>query len=98
MTDTPIACTLTPAEFGARRAETAELARRALRSRRPVEHGARLRFAAEPATEAALAELIAAEAACCPFLAFDLRRAGGALDLTVTGPDAAAPVIAELFA
>ena len=39
-----------------------------------------------------------AEAECCPFLSLDLRRDGDALELTITGPDEAAPIIAGLFA
>ena len=41
---------------------------------------------------------MAAEAACCPFLTLELRAAPGGLVLDVTGPDAAGPVIEELFA
>ena len=98
MADTPIACTLTPAQLRSRRAATAELARRALHSRRPIDRGALLHFAADPGTEPALCSMIAAEARCCPFLSFDLRRTGGTLELTVTGPDEAQPIIAALFA
>jgi hypothetical protein len=93
-----IACTLTSAELRARRAETAAVARRALRSRRPVERGEQLAFAADPVTEAALQALVAVEAECCSFLTLDLRRAGDALELTITGPEEAAPIVAELFA
>jgi hypothetical protein len=34
----------------------------------------------------------------CPFLTLQLRRAGDAVELTITGPDEAAPIIAGLFA
>src|SRR5690348_11653661 len=98
MTKIPIACTLTSAELRERRAETAAIAHRSLLFRRPVEHGEQLFFAAGTATEAALQAVVAAEAECCPFLTLDLRRTGDALELTVTGPDEAAPIIAELFA
>jgi hypothetical protein len=87
-----IACTLTSAELRARRAHLATLAERSLRSR----DGHRLVF--EPTAEAALRELVALEAECCPFLTLDLQRAEGELVLTITGPDEAAPIIAELFA
>jgi hypothetical protein len=92
MTDTPVACTLTSAELRARQAGTAELARRSLRSR----DGGLLVFDLD--AEAALRSVIAAEAECCPFLSFDLRRAGNALELRITGPDEAAPIITGLFA
>jgi hypothetical protein len=86
-----IACTLTSAERRARRDQVAALAERSLRSR----DGHRLVF--DPAAAPALRELVALEAECCPFLTLDLRRDGDALALTVTGPDDAAPLIAELF-
>jgi hypothetical protein len=41
---------------------------------------------------------VAAERECCPFLTMDLRTAGDELVLEVTGPEAAAPIIAELLA
>jgi hypothetical protein len=86
-----LACTLTSAGLRARRAHVAALAARALRSR----DGRRLVF--DPAAEPALRELVALEAACCPFLTLDLRRAGDGLALTISGPDDAAPIIAELL-
>ena len=91
-----LACTLTSAELRARRAHIGAIADRALRSRERVPGGARFVF--DPAAEAALRELVALEAECCPFLTLDLRPAGDALELTVTAPSEAAPVIAELFA
>jgi hypothetical protein len=87
-----IACTLTSAQLRARRAATASIARAALRSRQ----GGRLVF--DPSAEPALRELVALEAKCCPFLTLELARAGDALELTITGPDEAAPIIAGLFA
>jgi hypothetical protein len=87
-----LACSLPSAELRARRAEVSAIARTWLRSR----DGGRLSFA--PAAEPALRELVALEAECCPFLTLDLRRAGDAVQLTVTGPAGAAPIIAELFA
>jgi hypothetical protein len=41
---------------------------------------------------------MAAEACCCPFLSLELRRAGELLELEISGPDEARPIIAELFA
>lgn len=91
-----IACTLSAAETVARRADTAELARRALRARRPVPGGALLTFA--PDAECELRDIVAAEAQCCAFLYLDLRRAGDALELEITGPDEAGPILDALFA
>jgi hypothetical protein len=87
----PIACTLTSAELRARRAQVAALAEHALRCR----DGGRLVF--DATAEPALRELVALEAECCPFLTLNLRRTGDALELTVTGPAEAAPIIAALL-
>jgi hypothetical protein len=87
-----VACALTSAELRARRAEVAALSARALRAR----DGNRLVF--DPAAEPVLLELIALEAECCPFLTLALGRVGDDLVLRITGPEEAAPIIAELFA
>jgi hypothetical protein len=94
----PIACTLNAADQAARAAETADLARRALRSRERIADGTRLTFAPGAETERRLRGLVAAEAECCPFLRLDLRPAPDALVLDITGPPEAEPIIAELFA
>jgi hypothetical protein len=96
--DQPIACTLTAADYADRIEATADLARRALRSREPILHGARLIFDNGGDTERELREVIAAEARCCAFLRMDLRPTADALVLDVTGPAEAEPIIAELFA
>ena len=94
----PIACSLDAADYAARRQQTAEIARDALRSREPAEGGVHLTFAATDATERELRDVIAAEADCCSFLRFALDRDGETLRLNVTGPADAQPIIAELFA
>jgi hypothetical protein len=85
-----IACALTAADQRRRTEEIHALARDALRDRRPIEGGVRLTF--DPVARERLEALVAAESACCPFLTMDLR-----LVLDVTGPEAAAPIIAEFF-
>jgi hypothetical protein len=94
----PIACTLAPAELDDRKADTALIAKDALRSRQSIENGALLSFTADADTERRLREIVAAEAQCCAFLHMDLRRAGDELELEVTGPEDARPIIEELFA
>jgi hypothetical protein len=94
----PIACTLPPADLRARGDHIAQIAQRALRSREPLERGARLTFAGDAVTERDLRDLIAAESQCCAFLTFDLEREDDALRLDVTGPEDAQPIIAQLFA
>lgn len=44
----------------------------------------------------ALTELILAEQSCCGFLNFSLTFTGPTIALTVTGPEHAQPLIAEL--
>ena len=97
MNDLPIACSLDAGDMSARLAQFDELARDALIERCDVPGGVqlRLRNTAEVAQRAR--RLIAAEARCCPFLAFDLRDEGGALRLEVTGSEMARPVIDELL-
>ncbi|TFV62668.1 UNVERIFIED_ORG: hypothetical protein E4P37_16510 [Bacillus sp. AZ43] len=41
--------------------------------------------------------LVLAEQRCCPFLAFGLRLTAGKLTLTVTAPESAAALVAELL-
>jgi MerR family copper efflux transcriptional regulator len=94
----PIACSLTPAEAGARTDQTAAIAGRALVRREPTPGGERLVFEDDAEIEAELRDLIAAEAQCCPFLEMELRRVGETLELDVTGPAEARPIIEELFA
>ena len=94
----PIACTLSADEYAARRDDIARIARDALRSREPLDGGARLTFAASDDTARDLRAVIAAEAECCSFLRFELQREADELRLDVTGPDDAQPIIAELFA
>jgi len=93
--DIPIACTLDIRDYAARVDALSALAAEALRSREPTPRGERLVFA--PDAERRLRDVIAAEAACCPFLRLDLRRERDALVLEISGPEYARPVIAALF-
>jgi hypothetical protein len=95
MTDR-IACSLTAAEYRDRAADANDLARDALRDRRPIAGGVRLTF--DAGARERLESLIAAEAACCPFLTMALREVAGRLVLEVTGPETAAPIIEEWWA
>lgn len=93
----PIACSLSAADYRARTADLAALADRALGGREPIDGGERLTFTGGDDIERQLSDAVAAEASCCAFLSMDLRRDGDALILDVTGPDAARPIIADLF-
>ena len=96
--DAPIACTLTPADYRERTAALATLAVQALLGRAPIHGGQRLTFTDNPAVERELRAAVAAEASCCSFLTLALRRVDGLLELDVTGPAEAQPIITELFA
>jgi hypothetical protein len=95
--DTPIACSLTAAQYRDRTADLAQLAERHLLAREPIAGGARLTLARSEAVEREIEAANAAEAACCPFLGFALQRHDERLVLDVTGPADAQPIIAELF-
>ena len=94
----PIACTLTRSQARQRAEQTATIARRALRRRQPTAGGQRLLFEAGPEIEADLRAIIAAEAECCSFLKLQLRRVDDELELDITGPVRARPIIDALFA
>ena len=94
----PIACSLTGAEYRKRVADTGQVARDALRERRPIEGGARLSFEESADVRERLEVFVAAESQCCPFLTMNLTAGAGRLVLDVTGPEPAAPIIEALFA
>jgi MerR family copper efflux transcriptional regulator len=92
----PLACTLTAGEQRSRRAWIDDLSQR-LVARTQTPDGAVLRFRADADTERQLEALVAAEARCCPFLAFGVTANGDALELRVRGPAEARPIIDDLF-
>jgi MerR family transcriptional regulator, copper efflux regulator len=94
-TPLPIACSLTPGEYAVRAREWRELASAALMEKSSIEGGLRLRFRREDQVHAALEGLVAAERECCPFLDLGIRTSDTAIELDVTGPAEAAPVIAS---
>lgn len=96
-TEIPLACTLGTDDLAARTTLIDELARDGVLERRPIDHGLRVRLRDTPAIEKRTRALIAAESRCCAFLRFALDRADGVLVLDVTGPDAARPLIDEVF-
>jgi hypothetical protein len=97
MTQLPIACTLTPDGMAGRKALIDALAADGLLDRTPTDAGLRVRLRDTPDIEQRTRELVAAEAACCAFLTFDLRRADDALVLHISGPPDARPVIDMFF-
>jgi MerR family transcriptional regulator, copper efflux regulator len=97
MTSMPIACTLTPAEQPARRKQMEALADDALLVREPISNGLRVLLRDAPDIEERVRDLAAAEARCCPFLSFGIRRERGAIVLDVTGPADARLFVREQF-
>ena len=98
MTDTPIACTLTPDGMTARLALIDALVVDGLLDRTPTDTGLRVRLRDTPEVEQRTRELVAAESRCCAFLDFKLDREDGALVLDIAGPADARPVIDLFFA
>ena len=92
----PIACTLTGGELADRLASWASL-QPALRS--VTRRDGELRVAFDAAAGAfTLAELVAAEAACCAFVDWQLVSDGGELVVVVvTGTDTGVAAVAELL-
>jgi hypothetical protein len=95
--DLPLACSLGAADAEARAARWRVLADRALTRAERVGAAAVLRYRGAPEVERELAELVALEAECCPFLDFALSRDDEHVVLRVSGPDEAAGIVG-LFA
>jgi hypothetical protein len=92
----PIACSLSASEARVRAQQSRTLTRRYELARERIPGGLRLQLHsnARPAVES----LIESEAGCCAFLEMRLRSGAGRLELTVTAPEDAAPIIEGLFA
>jgi hypothetical protein len=95
-TDLPIACSLSATELPARLAQISELGRDALVDARTDGTRAELRFAAGPGVRERLAEIVAAESACCAFLTMAVGETPEELVLTIEAPEGAELVLAEL--
>jgi MerR family copper efflux transcriptional regulator len=98
MTEQLLACAL-PADKAERKARnTRSTLGAAALSREEVEGGLRLRFPGDSSTEASIREVIAAESRCCPFLDMTVEPRPDGIELTVTAPLEARPMIEQLFA
>jgi hypothetical protein len=91
----PIVCSLDAARLQAREAELERLGRSLISVSRPGGMAVTLRFTADRETHERVDRIIAAEAECCPFLDLSVRE-GETLELTIDGPEDAAPVITGL--
>ncbi|HEU4401403.1 MAG TPA: hypothetical protein VFT43_04805 [Candidatus Polarisedimenticolia bacterium] len=88
MTDLPVACTLSDADWRERRSRVLEKVLGRVQERRPLEDGYALRFATDDVVLAELLQLIQLERQCCAFLRFRLtvEPGGGPVWLELTGP------------
>jgi hypothetical protein len=93
----PIACSLTEDEQTERALEFQGLARAGLLARERTADGLRLRFRASDSLHERLADAIRKEKECCPFFDFALNERGDELELFVTAPAEAGPVLDALF-
>jgi hypothetical protein len=95
-TELPIACSLSATELPARLAHMADLGRDALIDVELSGTRATLHFAAGPGVRERVASIIAAESACCAFLAMDVTEEPDAVVLGITVPEDAELVLHEL--
>jgi hypothetical protein len=98
MTQIPIACSLPATEYRKRVEEAGTITQDAMRERQIIDGGARLTFTNAADIHSRLERFVGAESECCPFLTMQLTASGDQIQLEVTGPAEAAPIIAELFA
>ncbi|MET8747450.1 heavy metal-responsive transcriptional regulator [Streptomyces sp. NPDC004728] len=94
--EAPVACTLGGPELEERTEQWRRLVGRA-ENREEIPDGLRLTFRAGMELAGQVAALAAAEQGCCSFFDFTLHLTPAALELTVRAPEAAAPLLADLF-
>lgn len=92
----PIACTLGGAQMGERFSLMAEIGRRSLVDVEDRDDHAVLRFNGDAGTRECLEAIVAGEAQCCAFLDLELVPEFDGLKLTISGPQPARPVVADL--
>jgi hypothetical protein len=88
MADLPIACTLSPEAFKARRENLLEALLRRSTNRTELPEGFRLCFLADGQILGDIARTVDAERQCCRFLSFTITVSpdGGPITLDLTGP------------
>ena len=95
----PVACRLTLKEMRDRQASLIPALLECAVAITPSGEGYRLQFNSDAGTLHRIAEVIAAESQCCPFLQFDLcvPPAQGDVTLTVSGPKGTRVFLDALF-
>jgi hypothetical protein len=96
MTEIPIACTLSAADYEQRMRDIAALGHDALLDAGTDGGRATLRFSDHPGVRERLQAIVAAEGACCSFLDLSLSDADGALVLAIAAPPDGAFMVREL--
>ncbi|WP_109505608.1 MerR family transcriptional regulator [Nocardioides speluncae] len=94
--ETPVACTLTGAQLVERTEQWQALLAQAS-DRQDVADGVRVTFPASAELAGEVAALAVAEQGCCAFFDFTLHLSPDRLELAVRAPEAAAPLMADLF-
>jgi hypothetical protein len=97
MTQTRLACTLSGDDARDRAERWRRLLAVAVIGRERTSSGHRLTLRGDAAIADELAELVAAEGECCPFLALSVRRSGDELVLDASAPPDARPILEELL-
>lgn len=92
----PVACSLDASGLERRLAAIGEVGARSLVSHAVDGDSHLLRFQAGSATRRRLEEIAAAEAECCPFLDLSLSEEGDELVLSISAPEEALAVAAQL--
>jgi hypothetical protein len=95
-TEPLIACSLSATELPERLDEMADLGRAALVGAHTEALQAQLRFAAGAGIRDRVEAIVAAESQCCAFLAMGVSEESGAVVMTITAPEGAEVVLAEL--
>lgn len=93
-TELPIACTLTGADLRERLRAISGLGRDALVASEAAGRRATLRF--ERSARERVSAFVAAESECCAFLGFDLHETSTSIELAITAPAGAEPVLEEI--
>jgi hypothetical protein len=96
MKELPIACSLGAGDLEMRLAEIQAIGSDALLGHESVEGIQRLRFRADAGVRVRLESIVAAEAACCPFLDLGLECDGDELILSIAAPADAESLAAGL--
>lgn len=94
--DAVLACSLSGVDRAERERWLERLRRQALGVCSTPE-GVSVRFAATDQLEAEVRSLAAAEGRCCPFLWFEVDRRADAIELVISGPADARPIVTALF-